>query len=200
MKKIILFFILNIIGLSLFAQRPNMHLKTKIGIQGETILYKQDSITKEYFGGFMGGFGFRVMQKRKMAEIGFDFIRSFLFIEDLDSNDIEFKLNSFKLPVTLGYVTTKKPLVKHFLYAGLVPVFKVKSKVSLLGSPNNESFKIKPKDLGFNSLTFNMRFGTQLDIARFNIDFNYDLGLNKTIKETFRTQTHALTFTIGLAF
>lgn len=201
MKKILLtVFIASLtIGLS-FAQRPKMHLKAKLGVHYLSYIYKEDVIESDYFAGLHGGFGFRVMHKRKFGEISFDFVRNYLYIEDSTLGEMEYKLNTFELPITMGYITVKKAVFKHFLYGGIVTEFKVKSQLTLSDFPDIEPVFIKPKEVNLRNPNFHMRFGTQFDLAMFNIDIHYSLGLNKTFLENFRTQSHSLRFTLGVIF
>ena len=45
-----------------------------------------------------------------------------------------------------------------------------------------------------------MRMGTGFDIAFFNLDIYYNLGLNRAATELFRTQTHGLEVNFGFLF
>ncbi len=200
MKKLFFFCFFSFFILKTQAQRPKMHLKAKIGLQSLSFVYKEEAISREYFGGFHGGFGFRVMQKKKMGEINFDFIRNYLYLEQPENGSIIYKQNSFELPINIGYITLKKPLIKHFLYGGVVTEFKIKSKLIFLDLPDTDPINLKPRELGLSNPNFHFRFGTQIDIAMFNLDLNYSLGLNKSLKENYRTQSHSLKFSLGLIF
>lgn len=203
MKKIIIL-LLVALGFSLqinAQERPKMHLKAKIlGTHGLNYVYKEAEKTNDYFAGVNGGFSFRVYQKRKMGEIGFDFLRSYIDYSEGDSSNIEIKLNAFELPITVGYVTTSKPIFKHFIYGGITTHFNIKSFVTFSDETTEESFKLKPRDLALTNPNFAMRFGTQIDVAMFNFELNYDIGLNKTFKGNTRTQSHQIQLNMGLVF
>ena len=190
-----------LLSIGAYAQRPKMHLKAKAGFHTTAFVYKEAEITRDYFFGLQGGFGFRVMHKKKMGEVDFDFVRSYLTGTDSLLGDYTIRLNSFELPLTAGYVTLKKPLIKHFLYGGFVVHFNVKSFIYYTDETGEEaSIKIKPKELDFTNPNFAMRLGTQVDIAMFNIDFNYNLGLNKPVDSNIRTQSHHVQLNLGLVF
>lgn len=200
MKKLFICLMLGLVSCGLYAQRPNMHLKAKVGIQGLNYIYKVDSLDSEYFAGVHGGFGFRVIRKKAMGEIGFDFIRYWITLPDTAVGDIEFKLNSFELPITVGYATYQKPFFKHFVYGGIVTDFKIKSEITIADSVLDDPIRLRPKETLFISPTFQMRLGTQVDIGMFNFDFNYSLGLSKAFKAIVRTQSHSVRFSMGIIF
>ena len=201
MKKTLLLFIIIGFVLSVKAQRPKMHLKAKAGLHFTSFVYKLDTISRDYFAGAHGGFGFRIMHEKKMGEIGFDFVRNYVtLIAEDTTGSFTLKLNSFEIPLTVGYVTVKKPVFKHFVYGGIVPGFNIKSIATLDDFPDEKPIKLTPKQSGLKNPNFHMRFGTQFDIAMFNVDVHYSIGLNKAVTENYRTQSHSLRLTLGLVF
>ncbi len=200
MKKLILVLFVLLLGFNSRAQRPKMHLKASMGFHTMSFIYKQTQLSSDFFFGAQGGFGFRVMQKKKVGEVGFNFVRSFVTYQDDSLGGVTVKLNSFQLPFTAGYTTVNRPLFKHFLYGGFVAHCNIKSFLSLDDYPEVASIKIKPSDLFLSNPLFLMRVGTQFDVAMFNIDFNYNLGLNKAFKDNVRTQTHSVHLNLGLIF
>ena len=197
MKKIISIFILSLVTCLLFAQeRPDLRLKAFIGTNLVTYVEKSDSLSAEYLAGGQGGFGFRLLKKRLMCELDFNFLR---YGYQYDSIPASLQINSFELPVNVGYATYKSPLIKHFLYGGITTNAIIKGFIDF-DDETFESVKFKAKDIGLSNPTFLMRLGTQLDIAFFNIDVSYSLGLNKAYRQNVRTQTHLWEINFGLIF
>lgn len=200
MKKTLLILLVLSLGFTTFAQRPKMHLKARFGLHFNSFIYKNENISEDLFYGYQGGFSFRVTRKKLMGEVGFDFVRSFVEFS-LDSTiNAELKLNAFELPVTMGYLTVKKPTLKHYLYGGFVARYNIKSFVNFLNQPNQNPLRLKPRELGLRTQTFAMRLGTQLDFYMFNLDLNYSIGLNSATKSNARTQTHNLQLNLGVVF
>ncbi|MFT4969213.1 MAG: hypothetical protein ACI9O4_000959 [Chitinophagales bacterium] len=185
-------------GVVLKAENPKMFLKARIGGGVTSFVYKDTEITRDYFATISGGFGFRVHHEKKMFEVDFDFVRSFISQSDSAlQGDITLKLNSFQLPINVGFITINKPVFKHFIYAGIVTSFNIKS---IIFFENEKVDVLKPKEIYLISPTFMLRMGTQFDIAMFNFDFHYSIGLNKTVKGNIRTQSHGLVLSAGLVF
>lgn len=200
MKKLLLISLIIFVASSAFAQRPKMHLKARLGFHVHAFVEKNDDITSEFFAGFHGGFGFRVMYKKLFGEVDFDFLRSYFYVEIEPFDEVELQLNTFELPISVGYITVKKPIFKHFLYGGIVTHFNVKSFARYTVQNQTETVYLRPNELFLVNPQFLMRFGTQFDVAMFNFDFSYNIGLNNAFKSNVRTQVHHVQLTIGFVF
>lgn len=79
----------------------------------------------------------------------------------------------------MGYVPVKKPLFKWFLYGGLVSQFSLKGIYEYEG----EAGTYKPSEINLNVYNLGARFGTQIDLAMFNFDINYTIGITNAFKK-----------------
>ena len=116
---------------------------------------------------------------------------------DLDFDEsITIRIKALEFPLTMGYVPVKKPLFKWFLYGGLVSQFSLKGKYEY----QDESGTYKPSEINLNVYNLGARFGTQIDLAMFNFDINYTIGITNAFKKRARTNTHGLELTAGFLF
>ena len=200
--KTVLFYIILFVGLINVTQakKHKMHLKVRFGGQINNYVEKRDSIKTDNYGGFQGGFSFRLIHKKRMFEVGFDFVRNYVdfTLAKPNPNNYQLQLNSFEIPLTSGFLTYKNRYFRHFLYGGFVTKFHVKSLYYTKGS--NQPQVLKPKQSTLRNPHFSFRFGTQFDIYMFNFDVNYSIGLNNATKNTFRVQSHNLNFIVGVLF
>ena len=84
----------------------------------------------------------------------------------------------------MGYIPYKNPYFKLFLYAGYVNHFNTKIIVAIDGGP---TFKVRPKEDNIAVYQAIARFGASVDLAMFNLDFNYSISLNSATTTSFRT-------------
>lgn len=200
--KTIAIHIIILIGLTniVLAQKPKMHIKARIGGQINNYIEKRDSINTDAYGGFQGGFSFRLIHKKRMFEIGFDFVRNYIDFTLTNPNpaNYQLQLNSFEIPLSSGYLTYKNRIFRHFLYGGFVAKFHVKSIYYQSGT--RDPLVLKPKQSELRNPHFSFRIGTQFDVYMFNFDVNYSIGLNNATKTTYRVQSHNLNFVVGILF
>lgn len=202
MKKVIVIFLLLIPVLS-YAQRPKMYIKAYGGLHDHYFVYRDEDATRDHFVGYLFGAGFRVSYKKVFGEIDFDFIRSgikFQFdstqVPELNDEVLEFRFNAFELPIVGGYMPVKTPIFKWYIYTGPVQRFNTKGKLNFLG----EEIKFKPKDVNLPFYNLDWRFGTQFDIAFFNIDVRYSVGVTNSVREDIRTNSHEFSLIFGMIF
>ncbi len=165
------------------AQQPKLDIKALAGFS----LNLYDSLkvdpSSERYAGWLGGFGARISKRKAFAEVLFTFNR---FI----SNSII--LNSFQLPISLGYIPFKIAEFGVYLYGGYVNHFNVALK------RGKERVRIKYTDfVVYQALA---RFGVSFDLYMFNFDFNYSIGLNSATKTPWRTRYQLLQFTVAYVF
>jgi len=201
MKKwIILFFV----GLpfAAWAQQPKMYLKAFGGINSNTFVYRVEGEKPDFLLGWQFGAGFRVDHRSAFAELDLTFIQYGVKIfPEEDSGlpvdePINIAMRAFEVPVSMGYIPVKTPLFKWFLYGGLVNRFSLRGKLEYL----DEETKIKPKEAGLHFYNLGARFGTQVDVAMFNFDFNYTIGITNGLREKIRTNLHTLQLSAGFVF
>lgn len=201
MKNTILYIILSVGLINIAqAQKPKMHLKLRLGGQINNYVEKKDSIHTVYYGGFQGGFSFRLIHKKRMFEIGFDFVRNYIDFTLTNPNprNYQLQLNSFEIPITAGILTYKNRIFRHFVYGGFATKFHVKS---IFYEKNTLKPQVlKPKQSELKNPHFSFRVGTQFDIYMFNFDVNYSIGLNNATKNTYRVQSHNFNFVVGIIF
>jgi hypothetical protein len=174
------------------AQQPKLDIKALVGFS----LNLYDSLkvperlpggelenTRERYPGWLGGFGARISKRKAFAEVLFTFNR---FISDSRI------LNSFQLPINLGYIPFRIAEFGVFLYGGYVNHFNVAIK------EGKNRTRIKNSDIVvYQALA---RFGVSFDLYMFNFDFNYSIGLNSATKTEWRTRYQLLQFTLAYVF
>lgn len=165
------------------AQQPKLDIKALAGFSLNIYDTLGDPPTNEKFAGWLGGFGARISKRKAFVEALFTFNR---FI----SNSII--LNSFQLPISLGYIPFKIAEFGVYLYGGYVNHFNVALK------RGKERVRIKYSDfVVYQAL---VRFGVSFDLYMFNFDFNYSIGLNDALKTPYRTRYQLLQFTVAYVF
>jgi hypothetical protein len=83
-----------------------------------------------------------------------------------------------------------------FLYGGFVNKFSLNGKYSI----GETEGTFKPKEINLNFYNLLARFGTQFDLAMFNFDLNYNIGVTNGIKNKARTNTNGVQFSVALLF
>lgn len=199
MKNLLLFGILFISSIG-FAQQPKMYLKLFGGTNSHEFIYRTDSIQTDILLGYQFGFGFRISRRKVFGEIDFSFTRfgaTLIPIEELGlEDDITAQVNSFELPLNVGYIAFKKPVFKWYLYGGLVNRFSAKGIIKF----GEEKIKFKPSEVNLPFYNLDVQAGTQFDVAMLNFDIHYKIGITNALRENIRTNLHALYLSIGLVF
>ncbi len=201
MKKLIIILIISMVPLCLMAQQPKMHIKLYGGWNTSNLVYRSDVLQADLLSGWQAGGGFRVMHRKEFLEVDITFCKYGLTLqpsEDIDfDNDspLDIRIRSLEIPLTMGYIAVKKPVFRWFLYGGLVSRFTLNGKYTYEGV--TESFK--PKEIRLHVYNLGARFGTQVDIGMFNVDFSYTIGLTNAFKTRLRTNSHGLQLSVGLA-
>jgi hypothetical protein len=200
MKKIVLliFFLLPLI---ILAQQPKMNLKLIGGVNTNSYIYQVEGESAESFAGWQLGSGIRVMKRKAFLE--FDGLyqnygTSVTFNDSISSisGQLDFRMRALEFPLTVGYIPVKTPLFKLFLYGGFVNKFSLNGKYSI----GEIEGTFKPKELNLHFYNLLARFGTQFDLAMFNFDLNYNIGVTNGIKNKARTNTNGVQFSVALLF
>ena len=198
-------FIISIVMLLAYnanAQRPKLDLKAYGGYHTHIFVYKDGMGTKDVLHGWQAGFGMRVSRRKLMGEIGFIWIRNDILLSLPDSvvaaleGVDKFKFNSFEIPLKAGYIPVKTAYFKWYVYSGLGFRFNTKTRLDI----GDETFKFKPKEVGLNWFNINYLIGTQFDIGSLNLEVMYNLGVNNSSRDGFRTNSHEIHFNIGFWF
>lgn len=201
MKKLILILI-GLMPIIAMAQQPKMYIKLFGGSNANQFVYRIDDVDSDVLVGWQLGGGFRVDHREAFLEFDIAYIQSGLTIvpgqdSDFDIEDpLEITMRSLEVPISIGYVPVKTPLFKWFLYGGLANRFSMKGRYDYQG----ETYKFRPKELSLHFYNLGVRFGTQVDIAMFNFDLNYTLGITNGLRERVRTNTHSIQLNVGLLF
>jgi hypothetical protein len=191
------------------AQQPKMDIKLFAGLSGTTFVSMLETgRERDTFVGWQIGFGPRVRKRKGFIEILFSFNRWAFVFQDIADNGLPFeavgKVNSFELPLIMGYIPYKSPYFKLFFYAGYVNHFNTKIVTELsadVGSgTETATVKLRPKDLDFAIYQAIARFGVNFDLAMFNLDFNYSISMNSATKTSYRTGYHQLQVNIAYLF
>jgi hypothetical protein len=180
------------------AQQPKMDIKLFVGGSATTFVSMLESgRERETFAGWQIGFGPRVRRRHAFIEILFSFNRWAFAFSDPVVGAFTGRVNSFELPFNMGYIPYKNPFFKLFLYAGYVNHFNTKIIAEIEGGP---TVKLRPKEANFAIYQAIARFGVNVDLAMFNIDFNYSISLNSATKTSYRTGYHQLQFNVAYLF
>jgi len=105
-------------------------------------------------------------------------------------------MRALEFPMTIGYIPVKTPFFKWFIYGGLVNKFSLNGKYSY----QDKEGTFKPKELNLHFYNLLARVGTQFDVAMFNFDLNYNIGVTNGIKNKTRTNTHGAQLSVALLF
>ena len=202
MKKLLFFFLIIIVAHSVYAQQPKLHLKAFGGYNSHVFIYKEYEKSSDIFHGWQAGFGFRVTQKKFMAEIDLTFLRNTVVIPLPDTllpdefDKFEFRFKSFEIPIKVGVVPIKTPLYKWYCFTGTSLRFNTKGTLKLAG----EEYKFKPKEIGLSNPNIDWIVGTQMDIGWLNLELLYSFGVTNSIRENIRTNSHELQLNAGIIF
>jgi hypothetical protein len=111
------------------------------------------------------------------------------------------RVNSFQLPFNAGYIPYQNAYFRLFIYGGYVNHFntKVLASVAVPGEPT-VSDKLKPKEVDLAVYQALARFGLNIDLAMFNLDFNYSISMNSASTTSYRTGFHQLQLNISYLF
>jgi len=201
MRKLILIIVL-VLPLFTFGQKPKMHIRFFGGFNVSTLVYRVENVDPDILGGWQLGGGFRIYHRHLMGEIDFTFFEQALIFsprEDDDlpvENEITIRLRGFEVPITAGYMALNEPVFKCFLYGGLVNWFSLKGRIDYEG----EEWTFKPKDAQLHFYNLGARVGAQFDLAMFNFDLNYTIGITNSFRDRSRTNKHQVMLNIGFLF
>ena len=201
MKKILLLLLL-VIPASTFSQVPKMYIKLFGGVNSTILSYRVEDVDSDLLVGWQVGGSFRVSQRKAFLETGLTFIDYGITLSLTDSAELEFdetisiQMRALDWPILLGYIPVKTPVFKWFVYGGLVNRFSLKGRYNVLG----EEGTFKPSEAQLHFYNLGARFGTQFDVAMFNFDLNYTIGITNGFRERTRTNTHTFQFCVGFLF
>jgi len=201
MKKALLILLLCLPSL-LIAQQPKMHIKLYGGMNISTFVYRVENVEPELLAGFQLGGGFRIKKRALFAEIDFGYITQGITYsprEDHDiaiDDDITLVLRGFQVPILAGWVPVRTPVFGLYLYGGLENRFSMNGRIYY----KDEEIKFKPKDAQLHFYNLGARFGTQIDLAMFNFDFSYIIGVTNSFRDRTRTNSHIFMFNLGFLF
>ena len=180
------------------AQQPKLDIKLFLGTGGTTyVSMLETGRERDTFAGWQIGFGPRVRRRQAFIEVLFSFNRWSFAGTKPDVGGFKAQVNSFELPFHMGYIPYKNPYFKLFLYAGYVNHFNTKIIVDIDGGP---TFKVRPKEDNIAVYQAIARFGASVDLAMFNLDFNYSISLNSATKTDYRTNSHQLQLNVAYLF
>jgi hypothetical protein len=180
------------------AQQPKLDIKLFAGASGTTFVSMLETgRERDTFVGWQVGFGPRIMRRQAFAEVLFSFNRWSFRFSDPDIGGFSGRVNSFELPVNIGYIPYKNSYFKLFLYGGYVNHFNTKIIATIDGGP---TLKFRPKEVDFAIYQAIVRFGVNFDLAMFNVDFNYSITLNSATTTSYRTGYHQLQLNVAYLF
>jgi len=201
MKKLLLLCVV-MAPLFMMAQQPKMHIKFYLGFNGSSLIYRAENVNSDVLGGVQLGGGFRVKKRKSFAEIDIGYLlQSYIYSprEDDDlplEDEVELLLRSIEVPLIVGYVPIRTPLFGCYLYGGIENRFSLSGRIIY----QEEEYKFKPKDAKLHFYNLGARFGIQVDIAMFNLDFNYTIGITNSFRDRTRTNSHTFRLSLGFLF
>jgi len=201
MKKLLLLSIV-LAPLLINAQQPNMHIKLFFGFNGSELVYRAENVESDLLGGVQIGGGFRVKYRESFGEIDFGYMIQVINFSPREEDnlpieeDVELTLGSLDIPIVVGYVPIKTPLFGCYLYGGIANRLILNGRIYYM----DEEYKFNPKDAKLHVYNLGARFGVQFDIAMFNFDFNYTIGVTNSFRDRTRTNSHAFMFNLGFLF
>lgn len=201
MKRLLIVLIV-ILPVFCYGQQPKMHIKAFGGFNTAKLVYKVEGLKSNVLSGWQTGMGFRVMHRRAFVELDFVYRNYGITLHPNEDatividEPIDIRIKALEFPLSMGYVAVKKPVFKWFLYGGLVSRFSLKGNYEYKG----EKDTFKPKELDLHTYNLGARFGTQFDLAMFNFDFSYTIGITNAFKNRARTNTHGLNLSAGFIF
>ena len=183
------------------AQQPKMHIKLFGGWNASALVDRIEGASANYLHGWQAGGGYRVMYRKAFLESNITFLKSGLTYQPAEdvvgiiSEPLDIRIRALEIPLNMGYVPLNTPVFKWFLYGGLL------NRFVLHGQYTYEDVKetFKPGELNLHVYNLGARFGTQVDIAMFNIDFSYTIGITNSFKGRLRTNSHSVLLSVGLA-
>ena len=180
------------------AQQPKLDIKVFGGGGATTyVSLLETGRERDTAAGWQVGFAARVRKRKAFLEIPFSFNRWTVGIDDPDLGNVAFQVNSFELPINLGYIPYKNSYFKLFLYGGYVNHFNTKIIADV---PTVGTIKLRPKEVDLAIYQAIVRFGASFDLAMFNVDFNYSISLNSASKTSNRTAYHQLQLNLAYLF
>jgi hypothetical protein len=188
------------------AQQPKLDIKVFVGGSFTTYVEMLETgRVRDTYPGWQAGFGPRIRKRKWFVETLLSFNRwqysgSVAIDADL-SLKLTARVNSFQLPFNAGYIPYQNAYFRLFLYGGYVNHFntKVLASVEVPGEPT-VSDKFKPKEVDLAVYQALARFGLNIDLAMFNLDFNYSISMNSASTTSYRTGFHQLQLNISYLF
>ena len=156
---------------------------------------------RDTFIGWQVGFGPRVRKGAWFGQVLLSFNRwAFRFTDTETGLKLKGRVNAFELPFTGGYIPYQNPYFKLFLYAGFVNHFNTRVIVTASLGDESVSFKERPKAIELVIYQALARFGIAFDLAMFNVDFNYSIGMNSATTAPERNSYHQLQLNVAYLF
>ena len=200
MKKLIIILII-LLPLLASAQQPKMHVKFFTGFNISSLVYRTDNVESDILGGVQLGGGFRIERRALMLEMDIAFmVRGITYSPRDDGLDIDedvtLLLRDIEIPLLAGYMPIRTPVFGLILYGGLANRFTLSGRIDY----EDGEIKFKPKDAKLHFYNLGARFGFQVDLAMFNFDFSYTLGITNSFRDRTRTNSHMVMLNVGLLF
>ncbi|TFH30892.1 MAG: hypothetical protein E4H00_04380 [Myxococcales bacterium] len=188
------------------AQQPKLDIKVFAGGSFTTYVEMLETgRVRDTYPGWQAGFGARIRKRKWFVETLLSFNRwQYSGAVDVGADTIlrlTARVNSFQLPFNAGYIPYQNAYFRLFLYGGYVNHFntKVLASVEVPGEPT-VSEKFKPKEVDLAVYQALARFGLNIDLAMFNLDFNYSISMNSASTTSYRTGFHQLQLNISYLF
>ncbi len=201
MKKLLILFLV-LAPMLMMAQRPKMHIKLYGGVNAGSLVYKIEDVQSDILAGIQLGGGFRIKYRKAFGEIDFAYRAKGITIIVPEAEEVPFNGNiniimrGFEVPVLMGYVPVRTPIFGCYLYGGITNVFSLKGWLTI----EDEKYTFKPSEVNLHFYNLGARLGAQFDVAMFNFDLSYTIGITNHFREDYRTNSHVLMFNIGVLF
>jgi len=200
MKKL-LFILIMLVSLTGYSQQPKMYVKFFAGFNISTLVYRVENVDSDILGGIQLGGGFRLQHRALFTEFDVAYMARGITYSPRDDNldvdgDVTLILRDIEIPFLAGYIPLQTPVFGIILYGGLVNRFTLSGRIDY----EDEEVKFKPKDANLHFYNLGTRFGIQFDLAMFNFDFSYTIGVTNSFRDETRTNSHAFMLNVGVLF
>ena len=179
-----------------------MHIKFFFGFNGTQLVYRVENVESDVLGGFQIGGGFRVQKRSAFAEVDFSYLAQGITFSPREGDnlivdeDLSLVLRGFEVPFLAGWIPVKTPVFRTYLYGGLVNRFSLSGRLYY----KEVEIKFKPKEAQLHFYNLGARFGIQIDLAMFNFDFSYTIGITNSFRDRSRTNSHTFALNLGFLF
>lgn len=188
MKRIVTLFVLCLFGLSSMAELP-INLGIHGGISSNRIRFKDipNALGTQAHTGYRLGAFCRVNLGKLYLEPSLNFVQRKSVLEGKISGNTTLKINSFDIPILVGYEILDLSFLKLRSFIGPV--------VSFPGKVRNVPVELNSGDLDSRDAVWNAKLGIGIDVWKLTFDIDYEKSFKKLGDEL--KSPRSFNFTLG---